>query len=167
MEMILISLCLTTFLVFLFLKPLFERITTTKLKLPPSPWRLPVIGNLHQLGLNPHRSLHSLSLRYGPLMLLHFGRVPVLVVSCPDVTNDIMKTHDLKFANRPKSKAINIFMDGGRDIIFGPYGEDWKSMKVIFLNKIFLFITMPDISRLDKLIYMGGIYVIGLQIFQM
>ncbi|KAG7546815.1 Cytochrome P450 superfamily [Arabidopsis suecica] len=129
MEMILISLCLTTFLAFLILKPLFKRITTTKLKLPPSPWRLPVIGNLHQLGLNPHRSLHSLSLRYGPLMLLHFGRVPVLVVSCPDVTNDIMKTHDLKFSNRPKSKAINIFMDGGRDIIFGPYGEDWKSMK--------------------------------------
>jgi len=70
-------------------------------------------------------------------MLLHFGRVPVLVVSCPDVTNDIMKTHDLKFANRPKSKAINIFMEGGRDIIFGPYGEDWKSMKVFFLHRIF------------------------------
>ncbi|ANM67588.1 cytochrome P450, family 71, subfamily A, polypeptide 27 [Arabidopsis thaliana] len=129
MEMILISLCLTTLLAFLFLKPLLKRITTTKPKLPPSPWRLPVIGNLHQLGPNPHRYLHSLSLRYGPLMLLHFGRVPVLVVSCPDVTNDIMKTHDLKFANRPKSKAINIFMEGGRDIIFGPYGEDWKSMK--------------------------------------
>ncbi|CAD5328511.1 unnamed protein product [Arabidopsis thaliana] len=129
MEIIIISLCLTTLLAFLFLKPLFKRITTTKPKLPPSPWRLPVIGNLHQLGPNPHRYLHSLSLRYGPLMLLHFGRVPVLVVSCPDVTNDIMKTHDLKFANRPKSKAINIFMEGGRDIIFGPYGEDWKSMK--------------------------------------
>ncbi|CAA0395905.1 unnamed protein product [Arabidopsis thaliana] len=129
MEIIIISLCLTTLLAFLFLKPLLKRITTTKPKLPPSPWRLPVIGNLHQLGPNPHRYLHSLSLRYGPLMLLHFGRVPVLVVSCPDVTNDIMKTHDLKFANRPKSKAINIFMEGGRDIIFGPYGEDWKSMK--------------------------------------
>jgi len=137
MEMILISLCLTTLLAFLFLKPLLKRITTTKPKLPPSPWRLPVIGNLHQLGPNPHRYLHSLSLRYGPLMLLHFGRVPVLVVSCPDVTNDIMKTHDLKFANRPKSKAINIFMEGGRDIIFGPYGEDWKSMKVFFLHRIF------------------------------
>ncbi|KAL1222431.1 Cytochrome P450 71A27 [Cardamine amara subsp. amara] len=131
MEMILFSLCLSTFLAFLFLTPLLKRITTSKLKLPPSPWWLPVIGNLHQLGLNPHRSLHSLSLRYGPLMLLHFGRVPVLVVSCPDVTNDITKTHDLKFSYRPKTKAINIFMKGGRDIIFGPYGEDWKNMKSV------------------------------------
>lgn len=134
MGMILLSLCLCTFVAFLFLKPLLKRITSTKLNLPPSPWRLPVIGNLHQLGLNPHRSLHSLSLRYGPLMLLHFGRAPVLVVSCPDVTNDIMKTHDLKFANRQRSKAIDIFMKGGRDIIFGPCGEDWKNMKVYFLR---------------------------------
>nr|QWK52217.1 cytochrome P450 71A49 [Isatis tinctoria] len=92
MEMILISVCLAIFLAFLFLKPLFRRTTTTKLKLPPSPWRLPLIGNLHQLSLHPHRCLHSLSLRYGPLMLLHFGCVPMLIVSSADVAHDVMKT---------------------------------------------------------------------------
>ncbi|KFK28658.1 hypothetical protein AALP_AA7G028400 [Arabis alpina] len=125
--MILISLCLTTFLAF-FLNALFKRINNTKPKLP-SPWRLPVIGNLHQLSLNPHRALHALSLRYGPLMVLHFGSAPVLVVTSRDVTHEIMKTYDLKFANRQKSKAIDIFMDGGRDIIFSSCGEDWKNKK--------------------------------------
>uniref|UniRef100_A0A0D3A4K6 Cytochrome P450 n=2 Tax=Brassica oleracea var. oleracea TaxID=109376 RepID=A0A0D3A4K6_BRAOL len=117
--MILISLSLTTLLAFLFLKSLFKRTTTiSELNPPPSPWRLPVIGNLHQLSLHPHRAFHRLSLRYGPLMLLYFGRVPVLVVSSADVAHDVMKTHDLKFANRPKPKALDIIMNGGRDVAF-------------------------------------------------
>ncbi|KFK25390.1 hypothetical protein AALP_AA8G107900 [Arabis alpina] len=62
-------------------------------------------------------------------MLLHFGRAPVLVVTCGDVSQDIMKTYDLKFANRQRSKAIDIFMDGGRDILFSSCGEDWKNKK--------------------------------------
>ncbi|CAF2130479.1 hypothetical protein HID58_012394 [Brassica napus] len=129
MEMILISLCLATSLAFLFLKRLFKRTTTTKLNPPPSPWRLPIIGNFHQLSLYPHRSFRSLSLRYGPVMLLHFGRVPVLVVSFAEVAHDIMKTHDRIFANRPITKAMEKVMKGGRDIVFAPYGEYWRNMK--------------------------------------
>ncbi|KAJ4899857.1 hypothetical protein Rs2_13808 [Raphanus sativus] len=131
MEIILISLCLATLLAFLFLKQLFKRTTTTKLSPPPSPWRLPIIGNFHQLSLSPHRSFRSLSLRYGPLMLLHFGRVPVLVVSSAEVAHDVLKTHDRIFANRPMTKAIGKVMKGGRDIAFAPYGEYWRNMKTL------------------------------------
>ncbi|KAF3513213.1 hypothetical protein F2Q69_00001414 [Brassica cretica] len=135
MEIILmLSLCLTTLLALLLLKSILKR-TATKVNVPPSPWRLPVIGNLHQVGLHPHRSLRSLSFRYGPLMLLHFGRVPVLVVSSGEVAYEVMKTHDLKFANRPRSKAVHRIMNGGRDVVFAPYGEYWRQMKrVCILN---------------------------------
>ncbi|CAN7115295.1 unnamed protein product [Brassica rapa subsp. narinosa] len=135
MEIILmLSLCLTTLLALLLLKSILKR-TASKMNVPPSPWRLPVIGNLHQVGLHPHRSLRSLSFRYGPLMLLHFGRVPVLVVSSGEVAYEVMKTHDLKFANRPRSKAVHRIMNGGRDVVFAPYGEYWRQMKsVCILN---------------------------------
>ncbi|KAL0835577.1 hypothetical protein Bca101_087466 [Brassica carinata] len=95
MEMISISLCFATILAFLFLNQILKRGATSNRNRPPSPRRLPLIGNLHQLSLHPHRSLSNLSLRYGPLMLLHFGRVPIIVVSSADIAHDVMKTHDL------------------------------------------------------------------------
>ncbi|KAL0874185.1 hypothetical protein Bca101_023890 [Brassica carinata] len=95
----------------MFLKSFLRQTTTTKLNPPPSPWRLPLIGNLHQLSLHPHRALCSLSHRYGPLMILYFGRVPTLVVSSADTALDALKTHDLKFSNRPVKSlcALNLF----------------------------------------------------------
>ncbi|XP_010493745.1 PREDICTED: cytochrome P450 71A14-like [Camelina sativa] len=130
MEMIIISLSLTTILALLLLNRLLKR-PATKPNLPPSPWRLPVIGNLHQLSLHPHRSLRSLSFRYGPLMLLHFGRVPVLVLSSSDVAHDLMKTHDFKLANRPQLKVVENILNGGRDVAFSPYGEYWRHIKSV------------------------------------
>ncbi|XP_009130004.1 cytochrome P450 71A14-like [Brassica rapa] len=147
MEIILISLCLATFLAFLLLKPLLTRITTTKVKLPPSPRRLPVIGNLHQLSLHPHRSLHSLSLRYGPLMLLHFGCVPVLVVSSADVAHDVMKTHDIKFSNRPRTKTVNKLLNG-REVAFSPYGEYWRQAKSICVMNLLTIKTIQSFENI-------------------
>ncbi|KAG5524869.1 hypothetical protein RHGRI_031515 [Rhododendron griersonianum] len=98
---------------------------------PPSPRKLPLIGNLHQMGPIPHRSLHSLSQAHGPLMLLHFAAAPVLVASSAAAARDILKTHDLIFSNRPKSTIGNKLLYGTKDVVFSPYGEYWRQMKSI------------------------------------
>ncbi|VVB12314.1 unnamed protein product [Arabis nemorensis] len=54
---------------------------------------------------------------------------PILVVSYADVAQDVMKTHDLRFANRRKTKAVDIIMNGGRDVAFSSYGEYRRHMK--------------------------------------
>nr|QBS13818.1 Cytochrome P450 monooxygenase [Marrubium vulgare] len=98
---------------------------------PPSPRKLPIIGNFHQLGAYPHRSLQSLSRRYGPLMLLHFGKVPVLVASSADAAREIMKNQDLVFSNRPKLSIPDRLQYGSRDVAFSPYGEYWRQVRSI------------------------------------
>ncbi|PRQ19008.1 putative cytochrome P450 [Rosa chinensis] len=82
-----------------------------KLKLPQSPTRLPIIGNLHQLGALPHRSLHALSKKYGLLMLLHLGQTPTLVVSSADMAKEIMETHDSVCCSHPEFTVANIVKD--------------------------------------------------------
>ncbi|KAK4735196.1 hypothetical protein R3W88_009457 [Solanum pinnatisectum] len=104
---------------------------STSNKLPPSPTKLPIIGNLHQLGSLPHRSLHKLSKKYGPLMLLHFGSKPVIVASSVEAAHDIMKTHDLVCSSRPKSSMADRLFYGSKDVGFSPYGEYWRQIKSI------------------------------------
>ncbi|XP_059302460.1 cytochrome P450 71D7-like [Lycium ferocissimum] len=103
-------------------------------KLPPGPWRLPFIGSLHHLiigGGLPHRILRNLSQKYGPLMYLQLGEVPVVVISSPRIAKEVLRTHDLAFANRPHSTSIDIIFYNYKDIAFCQYGDYWRQMRKI------------------------------------
>ncbi|KAM3704022.1 hypothetical protein ACJW31_04G143300 [Castanea mollissima] len=91
--------------------------STTQKNLPPSPPKLPIFGNLHQLGLYPNCSLATLAQRHGPLMLLHFGKV--------------IKTHDAIFSTRPKLSINDKLLYKGKDLSTAPYGEYRKQMRSI------------------------------------
>jgi hypothetical protein len=109
----------------------FKRSRSVKPNLPPSPPKLPIIGNLHQLGTLPHRSLQALSNKYGPLMFLYIGSAPTLVVSSAEMAREMMKTHDIIFSNRPQSIAAKILLYGCKDVGFSPYGEYWRQARKI------------------------------------
>ncbi|CAI9108450.1 OLC1v1008039C1 [Oldenlandia corymbosa var. corymbosa] len=97
----------------------------------PSPPKLPIIGNLHQIGSIPQRSLKSLAEKFGPLMLLHFGNKRVLVVSSANAAEYILRTHDITFANRPKTIFARRLLYDCRDITFAPYGDYWRQIRSI------------------------------------
>ncbi|KAG7951896.1 hypothetical protein I3843_12G032100 [Carya illinoinensis] len=77
---------------------LLKRLSITPLKnMPPSPPKLPFLGNLHQL----------------------------------DTAREIMKTHDVKFSNRPKLSITDRLLYDGKDVATAPYGEYWRQMRSI------------------------------------
>ncbi|CAI0456053.1 unnamed protein product [Linum tenue] len=101
---------------------------------PPGPWKMPIIGNLHQLATGsslPHRRLAELARQYGPLMQLQLGEIPTVIVSSAEWAKEFTQTHDLSFASRPFIPAANIIFYGGRDIGFSPHGPYWTKMRKI------------------------------------
>ncbi|KAM1322459.1 hypothetical protein ACFXTH_015280 [Malus domestica] len=124
-------LVLSAFILFSFTRSSSNGDEKRKLKLPPSPPRLPLIGNLHQLGTFPHLSLHALSKKYGNLMLVHFGKVSTLIVSSAEMAKEVMKTQDIAFCSRPKATAPGILFYDAHDVAFAPYGESWRQVRKI------------------------------------
>ncbi|CAL4994542.1 unnamed protein product [Urochloa decumbens] len=105
-----------------------------KLNLPPGPWTLPVIGSLHHLitgGPTIFRAMRSLAQRHGPLMTLWLGEVPALVVSSKEAAQEVMKTHDIMFADRLMNPTLGAFTLNGHDVVFAPYGERWRQLRKI------------------------------------
>ncbi|XP_055824487.1 premnaspirodiene oxygenase-like [Solanum dulcamara] len=120
------------FIVFLFLiiQNWNRNSKTPKKKLPPGPWRLPIIGSVHHLTSGvPHRVLRNLSQKYGPIMYLQLGEVPTIVVSSPHMAKQILKTHDLAFASRSVTMLGKIICYTCTDIAFSPYGDYWRQMR--------------------------------------
>lgn len=96
---------------------------------PPSPPRLPVIGNLHQVDALIHQSLAKLAEKYGPVMLIHFGHQPTIVISSAAAAKDALKTHDVDFSGRPPMFCTAKLTYNYSDVAFTPYGEYWRQMR--------------------------------------
>ncbi|KAK1616466.1 hypothetical protein QYE76_021983 [Lolium multiflorum] len=111
----------------------------TKITLPPSPSRLPFIGNLHHLRRSPlaHRALADIARELdAPLIYVQLGDAPVVVASSADAAREIMKTHDKKFASRPYPPTIQSLRPMGLGIFFAPYGALWRQLRKVAIVKL-------------------------------
>ncbi|KAI4325869.1 hypothetical protein MLD38_031233 [Melastoma candidum] len=104
--------------------------------LPPAPPRLPLIGNLHQLGKLPHQSLWELSRKYGPVMMLCLGDVPALVVSSAEMAREVLKTHDVDTCSRPASPGPGRLSYNYLDVAFSPYTDYWREIRKLFMFEL-------------------------------
>ncbi|XP_059641258.1 cytochrome P450 81Q32-like [Cornus florida] len=105
--------------------------------LPPSPPALPVIGHLHLLKPPLHRTLHSLSQKYGPIISLQFGTRPIVVVSSPSAVEECFTTNDVVLANRPHLLIGKYVGYNNTTMVGSPYGDHWRNLRRLSALEIF------------------------------
>ncbi|TVU25012.1 hypothetical protein EJB05_27486, partial [Eragrostis curvula] len=145
--------CFCLFLALVFLHAKFG--TGKKLprpRLPPGPWRLPVIGSLHHLlrrGL-PHHTMRDLSLRHGPLMLLRICERVVFVVNSAEAAREVFMGHGTAFEHRPSSPGIDEMSRHGVGVIFAPYGERWRRLRRILVTELLSSRRVGEFRRIRE-----------------
>ncbi|XLR36910.1 cytochrome P450 71D10-like [Arachis hypogaea] len=126
---------LTSFLIlFVLFNLVIKKSTCNKTNLPPGPWKLPLIGNIHQLvgSSQLHETLRNLASKYGPLMHLQLGEVSHIIVSSPEMAQEIMKIQDLNFCDRPHETLFaRIITYNGRSVSYAAYGDYWRQLRKI------------------------------------
>ena len=102
-----------------------------KIKLPPGPATLPLLGNLHQLGPLPHRALRDLARVHGPVMRLRLrlGRSPAVVLSSAAAAWEALRGHDLDLCTRPASPGTRRLTYDLKNVAFAPYGAYWREAR--------------------------------------
>ncbi|KAG8379685.1 hypothetical protein BUALT_Bualt07G0114700 [Buddleja alternifolia] len=119
-------------------------------KLPPGPYPFPIIGNILQLGQNPHQSLAKLSKTYGPLMSLKFGSVYTVVASSPEMAKEILQKHDQIFSFRTIPGAAKAHDHHKVSMGYLPVGTEGRKYRKICREKMFSTICLDESNGLRQ-----------------
>lgn len=105
-------------------------------RMPPGPLGLPLVGYLPFLGTQHHRDFSQLAKIYGPIYKLWIGTKLCIVISSPSLVKQVVRDHDLVFANRDPPISAQSVTFGGNDIVFSPYGPTWRKLRKIFVSQM-------------------------------
>eukprot|EP01132_Coremiostelium_polycephalum_P003648 gene3648-4545_t len=96
----------------------------------PGPTPLPIIGNLHQLGKQPHRSIFAMTKKYGHFFRVWMGDRYAVFVSDPKLVRDIWVNNFDSFNSIPKTPTSTVISFGFKGLTFSE-GERWKYLRSI------------------------------------
>ena len=95
----------------------------------PGPIPLPLIGNIHNLGSNPHLKLTELAKKYGKVFQIFLGSQRVIVVNKIEAAKEALLKKAVYFAGRPMNHSGAIFSHNGYGINFGDFSATLRFLR--------------------------------------
>lgn len=113
-------------------------------RLPPGPPGWPILGNLFDLGTEPHRTLSELRHKYGDLIWLRLGVRNTMVIQSAKSATEFFKDHDLSFAERTISENSRVHDYHKSSLALAPYGPFWRVLKRLLTVKMLVTKRIND-----------------------
>ncbi|WCJ22832.1 cytochrome P450 family 76 subfamily C polypeptide 3 [Euphorbia peplus] len=101
------------------------------ISLPPGPRAFPIIGNIIEMGVNPHHSLTNLSKTYGPSMTLRLGSITAIVISSPEFAKEALQKHDQALSSRTIVDAVRAHDHHKYSVLWLPASDQWRCLKKV------------------------------------
>ncbi|KAK8484471.1 hypothetical protein V6N11_012033 [Hibiscus sabdariffa] len=116
---------------------------------PPGPRGLPIVGILPFLRPDLHSYFADLARSYGPVVKLQLGSKLAFLVTSPTAAREVLKDQDIVFANRDVPTTVKVF-SGGRDIVWNPYGPEWRMLRKVCVIKLLGNATLDKTYELRR-----------------
>jgi cytochrome P450/nitrite reductase/ring-hydroxylating ferredoxin subunit len=101
----------------------------------PGPRGLPFLGNTPQIDLGTiHQTVERWAAQYGPLYVFRMGRRPTLVVSDPDLSQQILRARPETY--RRMSKLEPVFNELGVGGVFSAEGTAWRPQRRLAMEAL-------------------------------
>ncbi|XLU82379.1 hypothetical protein S245_005799 [Arachis hypogaea] len=127
--------------------------TPKSTKFPPGPKPLPIIGNILELGTQPHQALAKLSQTYGPIMTLKLGTITTIVISSPMLAKQILQKYDQIFSYRTIPDTVKALDHHLYSVGWLPPSTQWRILRRVCATKVFspLKLDSTEVLRQKKL----------------
>jgi hypothetical protein len=118
-----------------------KNIFKSKAKLPPGPTNYPVVGAMLSVASEKHFNdwVRKMTEEFGKIFYFRLGSHNMIIVSSPEGIEEVFKTKDNFFSNRPDEtiqKAAAQYVGFGEDIAFASY-EKQRNLKKLLIENFF------------------------------
>ncbi|KAI0298174.1 cytochrome P450 [Multifurca ochricompacta] len=98
-------------------------------KLPPSPWRLPILGNTHQLLNKNWLFSKDCKERFKDVMHLDAAGTPMIIFNSYNMAYDVLERHGSNYLDRPKLIMAQTFLNKGVVMSLLNYNSQCRRMR--------------------------------------
>lgn len=97
----------------------------------PGPAGLPILGNAHQLGRQPHQAITAWAREHGELYKIRLGWNDWYMICSPEACKEILDKQSMHTSSRAPQPVAGDTLSGGMRFLFMPYGPEWRKLRGI------------------------------------